>query len=226
MSTHQNQGWVTRDGDASTRGPRSGRIGSSSLGLTESGGVRGSAGPGTEPAGGIPTPLAGDPADLADAYASGTEKSGVACIRAILVKTKDEADAAAGRLDAGESFATVAGDVSVDSSASTGGVVNNPKDGSPCIEGSQLASTFAPEFVDAVNSAEVGVPTDPFEIPSAGWVILVLRPFDEVSNDAAKLMSGGGSDKYIQSAASGAKVWVSARYGKFDPTTAAVVPIG
>jgi hypothetical protein len=164
--------------------------------------------------------------ELSALYAEGIESSGVACARAILVETEEAAIAAVDRIDAGEDFADVAVDVSTDGSAAGGGVITNPADGTACIATDELANVFAPEFVDALRTAAVDETSAPFELPGVGWVVITLRPFDEVADDAAVIMSTGGSGDFIRNMADGAEVWVSSKYGTFDPTLPGVVPVG
>ena len=72
-------------------------------------------------------------------------------------------------------------------------------------------------------NAEVGIPSDPFELDGVGWVVVLLRPFDEVADEAAAFLSDGNSSGYIDAAVADADIWVSPKYGVFDPTVAAVV---
>ena len=164
--------------------------------------------------------------ELEALYNEGVESSGVVCARAILVATADDMTAVQARLDKGDDFATVASDLSTDTTGEGGGVLSNPKDGTACTGWADLSSSITPEFADALVAAEVNVPSDPFEIAGAGWVILLLRPFSEVADDARPLMSSGSSLEYVKSAIDASTVWVSPEYGVFDPTTPSVVAIG
>ena len=110
--------------------------------------------------------------------------------------------------------------------ASSRFAITNPADGTACIATDELANVFAPEFVDALRTAAVDETSAPFELPGVGWVVITLRPFDEVADDAAAIMSTGGSGDFIRNMADGAEVWVSSKYGTFDPTLPGVVPVG
>lgn len=164
-----------------------------------------------------------DDSELSARYEEGVEASGVACVRAILTDTEDEIMTAADRLGSGEDFADVAAEVSTAGSATDGGIVANPADGTECIAADQLSGAFNPLFVEALLNAEVGVPSDPFELDGVGWVVVLLRPFDEVADEAAAFLSDGNSSGFIDAAVADADIWVSPKYGVFDPTVAAVV---
>lgn len=84
------------------------------------------------------------------------------CVRHILTETQDEALAAKARIDGGEDFAVVAGEVSLDPS-SPGGQLPCP---SP-------ANAYVAEFSTTSAAAPVGELTDP--VPSEfGWHIMIV----------------------------------------------------
>jgi hypothetical protein len=117
----------------------------------------------------------GSPA-LQNWYAQGPTESGIACVQHILVGDTSEAQAVLERLDAGEAFADVAAETSLDTqSAVEGGVLG-------CRPMSNFSATFIPEFVDASLAAEVGVPTEPVESEFGQHVIRVI-PFEELGGD-------------------------------------------
>jgi foldase protein PrsA len=102
--------------------------------------------------------LASDPGDVSeeDVEAALVEQTAgltEVCARHILVATEDEAVAAKQRLEDGEDFATVAGELSTDpSAADNGGDL-----------GCAPAQQYVPEFRDAAVSAELDTLTDPVE---------------------------------------------------------------
>lgn len=165
-----------------------------------------------------------DDAELQAVYDDGASSSGVVCARAILVATADEMAAVQARLDGGDDFATVASEISTDSSAADGGILANPTTGGPCSSLDDMTAAVTPEFADAITGSEIGVPSEPFELAGAGWVIIVLRPFDEVAGEVRGLLSRGDGLEYVRVAVDGADIWVSSEYGVFDRETASIVP--
>lgn len=162
--------------------------------------------------------------DLRDIYESGPTESGAYCLRAILVTDELQIADIGAQLDGGADFADVAARFSIDSSAPEGGIVSDPTTGLACFDEAALASRIVPEFAEALAVAEIGTPTPPFEIPGVGWVIALLRPFDEVADDVRQIVGGGASDAERQNAIESADVWVSAEYGVWEPATGRVVP--
>ena len=164
--------------------------------------------------------------DLKALYEDRATQSGAVCLRAILVATQEEIDAVTARIDAGEDFATIAQEVSIDSSAENGGALQDRTSGSGCLEQATFESQVTPEFLTALTDAKVGQVTASFEIPTVGWVVLLVRPFDEVADDVAGLLAGNGAIEAGRSVLGSAKVWVSPEYGRGDPTTLSIVPVG
>ena len=164
--------------------------------------------------------------DLKALYEDRATQSGAVCLRAILVATQEEIDAVTARIDAGEDFATIAQEVSTDSSAENGGALQDRTSGSGCLEQATFESQVTPEFLTALADAKVGQVTASFEIPTVGWVVLLVRPFDEVADDVAGLIAGNGAIEAGRSVLGSAEVWVSPEYGRWDPTTLSIVPVG
>ena len=164
--------------------------------------------------------------DLKALYEDRATQSGAVCLRAILVATQEEIDAVTARIDAGEDFATIAQEVSIDSSAENGGALQDRTSGSGCLEQATFESQVTPEFLTALTDAKVGQVTASFEIPTVGWVVLLVRPFDEVADDVAGLLAGNGAIEAGRSVLGSAKVWVSPEYGRWDATTNGIVPVG
>ncbi len=164
--------------------------------------------------------------DLKALYEDRATQSGAVCLRAILVATQEEIDAVTARIDAGEDFATIAQEVSIDSSAENGGALQDRTSGSGCLEQAAFESQVTPEFLTALSDAKVGQVTASFEIPTVGWVVLLVRPFDEVADDVAGLIAGNGAIEAGRSVLGSAKVWVSPEYGRWDPATLSIVPVG
>ena len=106
--------------------------------------------------------LAADVAVLTDIYENRPEMVAEVCARHILVATPEEADAVKTRLDAGEDFATVATEVSLDT-GSVGGQL-------PC---PTPAASYVQEFSHASAVLPIGEISDP--VPSEfGWHIIIV----------------------------------------------------
>jgi len=103
-----------------------------------------------------------DPAYLEDAFTNHKELISQVCVRHILVNTKEEADAVVTRLNDGEDFATVAGDVSLDTS-SPGGKL-------PC---PVTAAEFIEPFGSTAATAPIGEITGPIQT-QFGWHVLIV----------------------------------------------------
>lgn len=164
------------------------------------------------------------PDELRDLYDSGPASSGVYCLRAILVTEQAAIDEVAAQLALGVDFADLAAQYSIDSSSAAGGVITDPGSGSACFDRVTLASQIVPEFANALADARIGEPTAPFELPSVGWVVAVLRPFDEVADDVREVVGIGLAEAQRIEAIAAADVWVSSEYGIWEADTGRVVP--
>jgi foldase protein PrsA len=112
-------------------------------------------------------------AEVRDTYAAGPEASGVACAAHVLVDTRREAESVRAALQAGESFADVAAEQSIDEqSAVRGGQLG-------CLGVDQFRFQFIPEFVDAALDLEVGEVSAPVE-SQFGWHVIRIIPLDEL----------------------------------------------
>jgi parvulin-like peptidyl-prolyl isomerase len=106
--------------------------------------------------------LAEDPGFLADLFANDPTSLATVCARHILTLTREEIDAARERVIAGEDFATVADEVSIDTGAA-GGVL-------PC---PAQASTYVEPFGSTSATAPIGEVTEPFQT-EFGWHIVIV----------------------------------------------------
>ena len=163
--------------------------------------------------------------DLAEIYNRGPIESGVVCLRLILTTTRNEIDSAVARIAGGESFADVAAATSIDISASDGGILTDQQNGSACVQQAELASQIVPEFVTALESAEVGVVSDPFEVPGIGWVAILLRPFEEVSTEVTTVLGPSTASRIGRDALLASDIWVSAEYGRWDAEFLQIIDI-
>lgn len=149
-------------------------------------------------------------------YEQGIEASGVACTAHIVVETRAEAEEVVGELDGStDGFAALAQERSIDeAAAANGGVI-------PCSSTDEFSASYDPAYVEAALAADVGVPVGPVET-QFGYHVIVVRPFDDVVEEAAALYS---SERFAE-LAPGAGVYIDPRYGAFDPETALVQPLG
>jgi len=99
---------------------------------------------------------------LTDIYENQPEMVTSVCVRHILTATIEEAQAVKARLEAGEDFATVAAEVSLDT--------NSPGGALPC---PSPAGAFVPGFATVAATAEIGQVADPVET-QFGWHVIVV----------------------------------------------------
>jgi parvulin-like peptidyl-prolyl isomerase len=136
--------------------------------------------------------LANDGAFLADIYENRPELIVSVCARHILVATVEEADAVKVRLDAGEDFAVIAGEVSLDT-ASSGGQL-------PC---PIAAADYVPEFSTAAALLPLGEISEP--VPSEfGWHIIVV---DDRTGPGSLEVLVANPTVYLHAAAVG-EIWL------------------
>lgn len=160
-----------------------------------------------------------DAESLADLYSAGPEESGLACLRFILTDTRAELDAAIARIEAGESFADIAAEVSVDPSSSDGGILQNNQTGDDCYGYDELVAQIYQEIADGIPGLRPGVIGKPIEVPDLGWIVLLLRPYSEVSGNAQKLIGPITASRLTTSALDNADVWVNPEFGRWDTET-------
>ena len=135
------------------------------------------------------------------------------CSKHILVATEEEAQAALDRLAAGEDFAAVAADVSLDTSSEGGDL--------GCVQ----AGALAPSFADAAVSAVIGEVTDPVASDFGFHIIVVSErstptreeyladPWALLTEDnLSTIWSDWFNDRLLA-----ADAWVDGRYGTWSP---------
>jgi foldase protein PrsA len=142
------------------------------------------------------------------------------CASHILVETEDEADAVIERLDAGEDFAVVATEVSIDTGT-------GPNGGSlDC----NLAYLYAPEFAEAAVAAPIGEVTEPVETEFGFHVIIVesrtvAATVEEVQILMEDQLISAAVNEWILDTVTTADVAVEAEYGTWETEPAPrVVP--
>lgn len=157
--------------------------------------------------------------DAREAYDNGQTE--IVCLRGILTDDAAAIDAAALRLATGEDFATVAAEVSTDSTKDNGGILSDQQTGAECLSLASLTQG-APELVAPLFGVRPGANTTPFELSTGGWAILNVRPYDEVAAEVRDSLGSQTADDARIAAVSRADVSVSGEYGRWDPTTGTV----
>lgn len=145
------------------------------------------------------------------------------CSSHILLESPEEAQAALGRAEAGEDFASLAIELSTGPSGPSGGDL-----------GCTSPTSYVPEFAAAVQEAELGVPYGPVETQFGWHVILVsdriVPGFEDVREQiVAEIRAGGSEDLWIAwltDSLAAADVEVEAEYGTWttDPAPNVIPP--
>jgi parvulin-like peptidyl-prolyl isomerase len=142
------------------------------------------------------------------------------CASHILVETEDEAQAVADRLDAGEDFAAVAGDVSIDTgSGAAGGSL-----------GCSSPAQYVPEFAQATMDAEIGVVTEPVETQFGYHLIRVddrtVATTEEVQSVMENQELYKAVDAWLLDGIVSADITVDEQYGTWqtEPTPQLIPP--
>ena len=145
----------------------------------------------------------------------------IVCASHILVATEDEANAVLERLAAGEDFATLAIELSLDTgSGASGGDL-----------GCTVPSDYVDPFADATLAAELGTVTDPVET-QFGFHLIQVNTRDEASVEDVQQaiadtdVSNMVSDWYLASVTE-AEITVDDAYGTWetDPIPTIVAPV-
>jgi len=166
--------------------------------------------------------LANDPAFLKSVWQEDQDVLPQACVRHILVATEKEANEAKARYDAGEAFADLASELSLDPQ-SPGGAL-------PCP--SRLDGVLQP-FGDIVNTAPIGEMVGPVET-SFGWHLIIVdsreapQDFDEFAQDAQKWIPPSVLDAawigWLDESLSKADIEVNSKIGTWSTSADAIVP--
>lgn len=159
-------------------------------------------------------------------YEEGAVTSGVYCLRGILADDRAGIDEIAAQLAFGADFAEVAVEFSTDTSTGpNGGILANGQTGAECLGAAEIEAGGDPALVEGIVDLGVGEITDPIELASGKFVIVTIRPFDEVADEIVDLLSRAPAEEARDRAFESAKVSVSSRYGRWDPTTGSVVEL-
>ncbi len=153
-----------------------------------------------------------------------------ACVRHILTQFEDDAMAAAERIAAGDEFATVADEVSQDTSTE-GGLLANPETG----ECDVPLEIFVPEFGYEAAVAPIGQVSGPF-VSDFGWHIILVEErtipssldeiranFDDYVSEAvrAELVT-----PWLNAAIDSAEIEIDPSIGTWSDTGSAILPAG
>ena len=163
--------------------------------------------------------------DLEAMYAAQPISTGLLCLRHILVATEAEADGVVALLVEGEDFAALAADLSLEGSASiTGGALTGTE--SECLPTAQYISSFDPDFVSAAFAAPATTWSQPVET-QFGWHVILNRPWSEIGQDVVAAYAGtDGALLYVDAVLNTAEVSVDSRFGRWNPSTGRIVPLG
>ncbi|MFH1331242.1 MAG: peptidylprolyl isomerase [Actinomycetota bacterium] len=135
------------------------------------------------------------------------------CVEHILVATLEEAESVQARLAAGEDFATVAGEVSLDTGAVGGDL------------GCAAAAGYVTEFAEAAMAAPLGEFTGPVQT-EFGFHLLVVSERttptrEQYLADPQAMLSdeeiGGLWTEWLNGVLQSADAWVAERYGTWTP---------
>lgn len=156
--------------------------------------------------------LVGDPAVI-DGFLSDPATLGTVCVKHILVGSAEAAEATRARLEAGEDFAAVAGEVSLDTGTLGGDL------------GCGRAGRYVPAFAQAALEAPLGELTGPVET-SFGFHLLIVSERnvptreDFLADPEAWLsdddLAGIWTD-WFGRVLQAADAWVAERYGVWTP---------
>lgn len=159
---------------------------------------------------------------VADEFDANSIVYRTACIRHILVSTEEEALDVKARLDAGEDFATVAGETSLEPQAEqTGGDL-----------GCSTLNRYVPEFTAGALTADVGVVTAPVQTEFGYHLILVESIDDDAAVEEAiraqlvNVNQGTFFNEWIQDVLREADVTIDEKFGTWttDPQPGIVPP--
>lgn len=144
----------------------------------------------------------------------------VVCASHILVETEDEATSIVSRLDAGEDFAELATELSLD----TGSSVNGGD------LGCTTPSDYVAEFADATMTAEIGAVSDPVETTFGFHLIKVDSRTEATTEELSSAMVESEVSELMSNwylaAVTGADIAVNPDYGTWsnDPVPTIVAP--
>ena len=163
--------------------------------------------------------------ELETSYNEQPTSTGMLCLRHILVATEEEANDVIASLEDGVDFVTIASAVSLESSAAlTGGALTGTE--SECLPTAQYISNFDADFVAAAFDAPATTWSQPVET-QFGWHVILNRPWAEIGDDVvAEYASPDGALFLIEAMLNSVEVNVDSRFGRWNPSSGRIVPLG
>lgn len=163
--------------------------------------------------------------ELESTYGEQPSATGMLCVRHILVATEEEALDVIASLEDGVDFVTIATEVSLEGSAAlTGGALTGTE--SECLPTAQYISNFDLDFVAAAFDAPATTWSEPVET-QFGWHVILNRPWTEIGDDVVEAYANpDGALLYVDAVLNSADIRVDSRFGRWDPSSGRVVPLG
>lgn len=169
------------------------------------------------------TPL--DSTELERRYGIDPGSTGFLCLRHMLLENEADALDVIAELDAGADFAELARERSTEEAASLTGGALADRDAA-CVPTSQYAQSFDPVFTAAAHATrgtEISAPVE----TAFGWHVIMHRPWDEVGAEILTAHAGDASGQHLLDARlAGDDIRIDPRYGRWNPATNRVEPIG
>jgi len=165
------------------------------------------------------------PSELERRYAIDPGSTGFLCLRHILVTSEAEALDVLTELDAGADFTELARERSTEEIASiSGGAIEDRE--AACVPTSQYAQAFDPVFTAAAHATPGTAISEPVET-AFGWHVIMHRPWDEVGAEILAAHAADTTGRHLLDARlAGDDIRVDPRYGRWNPATNRVDPIG
>lgn len=166
-----------------------------------------------------------EPSELERRYAIDPGSTGFLCLRHILVDTEAEARDVIAELDAGADFAELARERSTEEVAATTGGALADRDAA-CVPTSQYAQAFDPVFTAAAHATPGTTLSAPVET-AFGWHVIMHRPWDEIGGEIVAAHAADATGQHrLDARLAGDDIRVDPRYGRWNPATNRVEPIG
>jgi hypothetical protein len=160
--------------------------------------------------------------DARTVYEQGLDGSPVLCLGAIPVGSDADAATVVTELKGGASLADTASTYSTDAAlAQSGGLVVD-QNGKNCLD----PTGFNPDLLTKLSEAGAAPGTPAVVDLGTGPVVVLLRPFDTLTLDekTSLVLDQVGTDVRDRLAAT--DVYVNPRFGRWDPDSVSVVPLG
>jgi hypothetical protein len=164
-------------------------------------------------------------AELERRYTIDPGSTGFLCLRHILLETEADALDVIAELDTGSDFAELARERSTEEAAATTGGALADRDAA-CVPTSQYAQAFDPVFTAAAHATPGTTVSDPVET-AFGWHVIMHRPWDEVGAEILVAHAADTTGQHrLDARLAGDDIGIDPRYGRWNPATNRVEPIG